>query len=400
MTSLEKYLQPTGNEKKKHAEFPTPVWLCREMVNILPKSFWKDVKKVFEPSSGKGVFLLVLIEKFMEGLEDKYPDKNKRYKVIVEECIYWSELTKLNTFICSRLLDPENKGYNLNYNQGDTLHLDIKKKFKLDHFDLVVGNPPFDKGIGKGKGHTLWDKFVKISLDYWLRPDGYLLFVHPSGWRQVNGTGREDLINKQMVYLEIHDVKDGVKTFHASTRYDWYLTQNKPYIDKTTVKDQEGKIVEVDLRKYPFIPNFMFKDIYKMINGKEKIQILHSESAYEGRKLWMNKTKTSEFKYPCVYTINSNNEPTFYYSSVNDKGHFGISKIILSNGKGILLDNDGKYGMTQWAFGIVNTKTNLPKILKFMKTEKFQKIVSAINLDSKTYNFKALRYFNELIELN
>jgi len=29
----------------------------------------------------------------------------------------------------------------------------------------------------------------------------------------------------QMLYLEIHGIKDGQKVFNCGTRYDWYLIQ-------------------------------------------------------------------------------------------------------------------------------------------------------------------------------
>jgi hypothetical protein len=34
---------------------------------------------------------------------------------------------------------------------------------------------------------------------------------------------------KQLLYLEIHDEKDGQKIFRCSTRYDWYVLKNIEY---------------------------------------------------------------------------------------------------------------------------------------------------------------------------
>ena len=49
-----------------------------------------------------------------------YPDEEERRRVILEECLYFSEFNKINVYICKLLLDPDNK-YKLNYNEGDTL---------------------------------------------------------------------------------------------------------------------------------------------------------------------------------------------------------------------------------------------------------------------------------------
>ena len=67
-------------------------------------------------------------------------------------------------------------------------------------------------------------------------------------------------------------------------------------------------------------------------NGEESVNVIHDYSLYETRKSWMSRTKTEECKYPCIYTVNSKNEPTYFYSS-KQHGHFGISKFIWSNGR-------------------------------------------------------------------
>ena len=84
--------------------------------------------KVFDPCSGKGVVLLEIIKKFMLGLKNKIKNPNKRYKFIVEECIYFSDINQENINICKLLIDPFNQ-YNLNYYIGDTLELNIQEIF-------------------------------------------------------------------------------------------------------------------------------------------------------------------------------------------------------------------------------------------------------------------------------
>ena len=82
----------------------------------------------------------------------------------------------------------------MNYNKGNTLELDIKKAWKIDGFDAVIGNPPYNDNSGnKGKGHTLWDKFTLVSINTWLKTNGYLVYVHPRSWRQINHKILENL---------------------------------------------------------------------------------------------------------------------------------------------------------------------------------------------------------------
>jgi hypothetical protein len=68
-----------------------------------------------------------------------------------------------------------------------------------------------------------------------------------------------------MIYLEIHNVKDGQKTFKCSTRYDWYILQNTLNKNLTIVKDEAGMINTIKFNEWYFIPNMMF-DKLKNLN--------------------------------------------------------------------------------------------------------------------------------------
>ena len=113
---IDKYLVPQELEKKQNAEIATPFDLRQEMLDTIPTEFWKKPHKVFEPCSGKGGFLIDIIDRFMIGLEDEEKDETLRYKLIVEKCLYFADINMTNIFICRKLLDP-NDEYKLNYHQ-------------------------------------------------------------------------------------------------------------------------------------------------------------------------------------------------------------------------------------------------------------------------------------------
>ena len=167
-------------------------------------------------------------------------------------------------------------------------------------FDVIPGNPPYQKGNGnKGAGNILWDKFV-TKADELVKDGGYVCLVHPSVWRKA-GHVLQPVILNGMQYLEIHNEKDGQKTFGANTRYDWYVRQKGKVATETLVKDQTGTESTVDLSAWGFVPNSDFALVGRLLAGPndERVSILHSESAYsarslpshEGRKQWMAKTK-------------------------------------------------------------------------------------------------------------
>lgn len=403
---VEKYLIPTAKQKTDDAHIPTPHKLINEMLDTIPKGFWSQPQKVLEPCAGTGVFLLNIIDRFMTGLVRYFPDEEERYKFVVEECIYWCELNSLNNFICRMLLDPDNK-YKLNYMEGNTLEMRptdmIMNRYTFegddddDKFDLVVGNPPYqNRNKNKGTGNTLWDKFVYNSITDWLIKDGYLLFVHPRGWRQLNNKTGILMRKKQILYLNMNDVKEGKKMFDRSTDYDFYLLENKDVYKETIINDYNDNEYTLSLKNKSFIPNHSMKEVYSLIDYVDDDNgFLCSKSIYETRKKWMSNTKNEEHIYPCIYSIDSNNNPSLKWSSRNDKGHFGISKFIFSNGNGYIKDINGKYGLTEWAYAIICKEKDMDDIEQVFKSKKFRDIVDAIRLTSNKYNYVVLKIFKK-----
>lgn len=382
---IDKYLIPQELEKKSNAEVSTPFKLRQEMLDKIPVEFWTSIKKVFEPCAGKGGFIVDIIDRFMIGLEETIPDEKERYKIIVEECLYFSDINSTNIFICKLLINPYNE-YKLNYNEGNTLELDIKEKWEIEGFDAVIGNPPYNSSGDTATGNTIWQDFTKKALNEWLIPNGYLLFVHPPGWRKPNTergkfTKMFDLMTKQnqMLYLEIHGIKDGQKVFNCGTRYDWYLIKKTNQYKNTIIVDEDGKQNEINLSELSWLPNSNILEINKILakNDSERCDMIYSPSAYEHRKKWMSHTKTEEYKYVCVHSTPKRGV-RYMYSKVNDRGHFGISKIIIGEAgiNDVIIDMEGGYGLTNGAIGIkINTLEEGNMLETALKTNKFDKVL-------------------------
>ena len=80
---------------------------------------------------------------------------------------------------------------------------------------------------------------------------------------------------------------------------------------------------------------------------------------------------------------------------MNSNGHFGIPKVIFSNGAApqVIVDKKGEYGLTQWAFGIVDTPSNLPRIKKALESEDFIKLCKYMRFTLDRYDVKFLSCF-------
>ena len=393
--SVDLFLKPTEYERKRNAEISTPYVLRQEMLSVVPIDFWKTPKKVFEPCCGKIGFVYDVYCKFLEGLKDVIPDEEERKRVIFEECIYFSDINKMNVLSVKRIIDRKNK-YKLNYYIGDTLKLDIKEKWGIKGFDLVIGNPPYqNRNNNKGTGNTLWDKFVVRSINIWLIQSGLFLFVHPRGWRQIGNKTGILMRQKQIIYLNMNDLKQGIKIFGCSTDYDYYLLENIKCYKETIIVDYNKNKYNYTLYNLPFVPNYNIDEIYKMIDCVKDNGFICDKTIYETRKKWMSKTKTENNIYPCVYSINSKNIVSERWSSRNDKGHFGIVKFIFSNGQGYLKDYKGEYGLTEWAYAFKCKIEEMETIEKSFKSKKFNDMINAIKLTSNKYNYNILKLFKK-----
>ena len=393
---IAKHFIPTQEEKKGNAEIPTPVKLVDEMLDKIPLEFWKSPHKVFEPCCGKGNFVLGIFDRFYIGLEEMYPNKDERCRVIMTDCIYYADLSALNVFITTEILKchiefiPSFDGNNrllfdcdyddlFNKDVGNTLELDIMEKWKLEGFDAVIGNPPYNKskdGTLKGGygGRSLWDLFVVKSLNIFVKENGYLVFIHPPSWRKPEHYLWKVLGKKQLLYLKTYSKKEGNKIFGCSTLVDYYVLKNTNIYKETIIDGQDGKSYSINLNDWNFLPSGSFDNIRQILGKNE---VLYSRTIYGTDKKNITKLKTEKNYLPVVHNMTKKDGLGFVYSS-EDKGHFGVSKVILSFGEFQYPYNDwnGEYGMSQICYGLkINSKEEGDKIVEAINSVKFKEIL-------------------------
>ena len=324
----------------------TPVELVNEMLDKIPSSVWENPNSLFlDPCMGKGTFLVEIIKRLVY-----------IYGYSKEDAM--SRVYGYDTRI--KYINHLKRGGFVNVFRKDFLIEEFNMKF-----DVVIGNPPYQKtqeSKGKrGGGDTLWDKFVIKSLNDVIKDGGYLCFIHPTLWRkpQSERSSSKDvnklMMKKQIHYLEMHSSDDGMKTFNAGTRYDWYIIENTDTYKPTIINGEDRVDVEVDLRSYSFIPNYGLEFFNRLLvkNNEECCPIIFNASNYETRKQYVNEIQTEEFMYPLIHSTPKNGT-RYMYSSMNDKGHFGIPKVIFGDSGiyDVIIDVDGEYGMTQHSMAI------------------------------------------------
>lgn len=384
---IESHMEPKDLEKKKYGEVFTPIHMIRDLfLRLPPNIFTIPELKWLDPACGIGNFSTILYYFLLRGLQNAIPNFNQRRKHILENMIYTCEINPKNVSVYKKIF----KEYKLNIYEGDFFQYESKH-----NFDVIMGNPPYNSDSGN-KGNNLWPKFIYKSLNM-LNPAGYLVFITPRGWRSMNNDLFIEMSQeRQLDYLEIHDVRDGLKNFKCNTTYDSYIIENiRPY-KKTIIIDVDNIEYKIDIRNKPFIPNGMISQIYGLIsNTSEKCDANYYRTAYGADKKWVSRYKSDKYKYPVIYTIDKNDNPTIFYSSTNENGQFGLSKFIFSNGSGLLCDPNGQFGITEWSYCIYDKKTNLKKIEKCFRNKEFAKIIKNIQTTSQKYNIPVMKLFKK-----
>lgn len=405
VSMLREYVKVGDVEKKAFGEVMTPISLVNDMLDTLPKEVWSNPNlKWLDPCGGCGVFSSVIVERLMVGL-DIYESDEERYRHIVENMLYVCELQPKNMFLHLVSFDPKDE-YALNVYCGSYLDGGFDEHMRdvwgLEKFDVIVMNPPYNSGSSnRGSAHVLWDKFVIKTVSQ-LIEEGYLVAVHPGGWRNLDGgfkNVKECLLSKEIKYLNMNTVKQGFKTFGAYTDYDFYCIKNKSNNNiKTKIVDIDDEVEFINLSDKNFVPNCKLNKVYSLVakNDEEKVNLVLS-CQYHTQKDYVSKIKDDKFKYKLVQTVKKNGEPSLRYSSINNKGLFNEPKIMFGNGaSGVLLDINGEYGQTEFGRSIIDEPKNLLLIKKAMENEFFIKYIMAFR-DSfgDKYNRKIISTFRK-----
>jgi hypothetical protein len=244
LKAIDGCLKPKLKEKQEHGEVFTPMPLVFEMLDRLDahfvtlhgRSVFSDpTLKWFDPASGMGNFPAALYLRLMSGLDAAIPDSAERKKHILEKMIFMSELNTKNVFVCRQIFDAEG-AYALRLHQGDSLALDPLEKWGVppQGFDVVLGNPPYNKGgirshtgaqLG-AKTETIWTRFTERALGTWLAPGGFLVFITPLSWLKRSHSLHTATLERHVVWLKVWDCMKSKATIHGEIPISLYVLHN------------------------------------------------------------------------------------------------------------------------------------------------------------------------------
>lgn len=435
MNFINMSLKPKEEEKKQYGEVFTPIFLIKEMLEELELQYgnelFKDKNlKWFDPAVGIGNFLIVVYQKLMVGLKKEFENVQDRKKHIIENMLYASELNEKNCFVYKKIFN----GYKINLYEGSSIQittskgietytdvLDIEKDFGIEKFDIVVGNPPFNKG-STNTGNSIWKHFTITAINQWLKNDGYLCFIHPPGWRKPqteygNFVGMQKLmtVENTMKYLSINSSKVSKKIFiNTQTRFDWYILQKKQNKngEKTIIINEiennnyhlNNKTTiyynKIDLTEFKhFIPNSRFNFVKKFIikDNEKPLDVIYSRNNYGSDKTYTSNKRTKIFKYPLIHTILKDGIVNYYTNKIfKNDNMFNVKKLIIAKNKNIYHDKDGLYGLTELCFAIkYKNNKHCKKIMDYLENENFIKFVESCSWSTYAYDWILFTYIKE-----
>jgi hypothetical protein len=397
---IDSHLQIRDEEKDEFGEVFTPSQLINEILDKIPKNVWKNPDyKWLDPAAGLGQFSSLIYARLYKSLANVIKNPAKRKTHILDNMLYMVELNPKNVRHLRKFF-----GQRANISLADFLEQSDKWKRDLKHnagFYVVVGNPPFQsekKESYKGSvgNRTLWDKFVQMILsESIVQEGGYLGFITPAGWRRPEHP-LYDLMTKQnqLLYLHIYGKDDGLKLLKVQTRFDIYIIRREMAHKKTRIVDEKGGILDIDVRHYPFLPNFAYKTLRKWLVPKERgIDVLFSASEYDARKL--SKRKTQKYRYPIVHGITKKGLQLRYAQNKTKKQF--VPKVLLNfNEKQYPYnDYDGKYGMSQLTFAIpIKTRKEGERWIHKIEDDEFKELIEATKWGAFQTDYRMFKYLH------
>lgn len=268
----------------------TPPKLVNQILDTLPQELFKNPNtKFLDPCCKSGVFLREIAKRLIDGLEDEIPDLEKRTEHIFKNQLFGIAITELTSLLSRRSVycskdangefsvvhfdNPEGnieykKTYHVwfkdkcmfcgasksEYDRPDILethaysfiHTDelrnkeLFERLKEMKFDVIIGNPPYQLGVGNEGGNSSKAKAIYhlfISQAIKLNPK-YITMIIPSRWmtRSVEGipdSWIDEMLNCNKIqilhdYLNADDCFPGVDIEGGICYFLW----NKDYNDK------------------------------------------------------------------------------------------------------------------------------------------------------------------------
>lgn len=189
----------------------TQLSLVKEMVDKVPKAFWKQKDiKILDCCCGNGNFPAYI------GTKTSLNN------------LYFNEISEKRIENLIKYF-----GKDINLTKKDFLEFEDKEEY-----DMIVANPPYAKftedGARAAKNHNLSRLFIDKAIRC-TKPEGYVLFIVPDNWMSFSDRNNlPSLLSEyQFRYISIHTPK---KYFpNVGSTFTYFLVQKTKNVDSFTI---------------------------------------------------------------------------------------------------------------------------------------------------------------------
>jgi tRNA1(Val) A37 N6-methylase TrmN6 len=258
-------------------------------------------KTVLDPSCGRGEFLVGIAKRMMAAGNND-----------VLSHLYAADTSNLNLQVTKKRLEhlARTHGTQSTLEFSNLIHYnDVKELFTSIgdmRFDVIIGNPPFQRNDIAAKRWTLWEPFVEKSLE----TADHVAMVVP---QSLTSPGRMfEMVREKCKVLNI----DVSKHFNISSTFCYFVADIKSEISVTSIITSDG-VYEADLRSLPFLPI--------EINGDsmDKLKKLMSRTRRKWRRGELHTSNKDLFTDNGLYEVMHTNAQTLR----TDVTHDNLKKI-------------------------------------------------------------------------
>lgn len=293
--------------------------LINEMLDKLPQEVWINPTKTFlDPEIGGGQFISA-IEKRLRAFG--HSDENIKSRV-------WGfsdSLLSINFAVNKHKLVGNYKHVSYSFDKNPAIHVYNKNSMEHDlpmKFDVVVGNPPYNKGKlsgASGSGNSIWEKFLPTLWNY-VSDNGYVCFVHPPEWRTNRYSSRKRKASDLMFNHQIIWLKAAFPFPGAGCYVDAYVLQKSSIVSKTVWYNPDNSICHFMIDKnIPFLLNHqdsMLDAIFQKLFKTQNDNVFCRKAM--GGLIVLDKTVTGEYSLVsgAKFTRKSSNHPHIHQTNL------------------------------------------------------------------------------------
>lgn len=393
----------SGNNKAIYGEVHTDFKLINEMLQLIPNEFFKNPDLTWlDPCTGRGYFSMVLYKKLFFHLSKVIINPEERHNHIITKMIYMVEIN--NEFIptLKKMFGEKSNIFNKNF-----LDFKINKKF-----NFIIGNPPFNvgglikvptkQGIKTKDGRTIWQSFIKKSMDL-LTYKGFLLFITPSIWMKSDHPLYQHMLSYKIYKIKTLTNTETNKIFHkqAQTPTCFFLLQsivhkNLDYstkiYDKIYKKYFKFNVKHQQIISLPLCMPSIIQKLYNIRLQYDNIKVIKTSMRPGYKNLKISYIANEEHPYPNISTCKLNKlQPQLIINYSNIKcSHYKQPKLVLAHKMyGFpFYDKEGKFGISNRDNFVILHKNDKD----FIKLKQFLSTKFIISL------FEATRYRMKYLE--